>query len=285
MDDLKADRLIAEIDVDGNPDWQVTADGALWVATGQSIVRINETSNAVVAAVDVRSPCLSLTAGFGSVWSPSCATHQVYRIDPATNAVVASIPVGGVAGDGEGQLVAAFGSVWLFTDDHGTLVRIDPKTNQVAATYTLGGNPVALVAAGDSLWATVPGSNAVLQIDQRGKVVRTIDVVTQPRFEAADKDAVWVLGQDQGDVSRIDPVSATVVATIPVEVPGSGGCVATGGGSVWITMPSTPFSRIDPKTNKVVEQFTGPGGDCISYGAGSVWLSNNDQGTVWRIRP
>ena len=154
------------------------------------------------------------------------------------------------------------------------------KTNQVSATYTLGGNPVALVAAADSLWATVPASNTVLQIDQRGKVVRTIDVVTQPRFEAADKDAVWVLGQDKGDVSRIDPVSATVVATIPVEIPGTGGCVATGGGSVWITMPGTPFSRIDPKTNKVVEQFAGPGGDCISFGAGSVWLSNNDQETV-----
>ena len=47
-------------------------------------------------------------------------------IDPATNAVVATVPVGGVAGDGEGQLVAAFGSVWLFADNQGTLVRIDP---------------------------------------------------------------------------------------------------------------------------------------------------------------
>jgi streptogramin lyase len=116
-------------------------------------------------------------------------------------------------------------------------------------------------------------------------VLRTIPVGGSPRFAAAGEGGVWVLGQLAGELDRIDPGTGSVVANIAVEVPGSGGCVATGGGSVWITMPGTPVSRIDPATNKVAEQFAGAGGDCISFSDGSIWLSNNDAGTVWRIRP
>ena len=93
------------------------------------------------------------------------------------------------------------------------------------------------------------------------------------------------MNQSDGSVSRIDPGSGNVVATIPAKVPGEGGCIATGLGSVWVTMPETPVLRIDPKSNKVIERWTGGGGDCISVGFGSIWLSNHAVGNVWRIKP
>jgi DNA-binding beta-propeller fold protein YncE len=284
MDDLRAARLIAEIRTGGHPDWQVFSDGSLWVSTG-IVVRIDVATNAVVATIPVRGPCFGLTAGFGSVWSPACDTNSVDRIDPATNKVIASIPVAGIPSEGEGLLVAALGSVWLFTDDHGTLARIDPAANTVANTYQLGDDPIALAATDQALWATEPGHDAVLQIDGQGKLVRTIAVGRQPRFIAAGDGAVWVLGQGDGDVTRIDPTTGKVVATIQARVPGRGGCIAAGGGAVWVTMPETPLSRIDASSNSVVEQFQGPGGDCISFADGSVWLSNNEMGNVWRIKP
>jgi len=46
-----------------------------------------------------------------------------------------------------------------------------------------------------------------------------------------------------------------------------------------------PFSKIDPRTNAIIEQCKGVGGDCIGAGLGSVWLSNHDLHNVWRIRP
>src|SRR5207249_10880091 len=61
--------------------------------------------------------------------------------------------------------------------------------------------------------------------------------------------------------------------------------IATGEGSVWVTSFGFPISRIDPASNKVVQQFVGEGGDALRVGAGSVWLSNLKAGVVWRLDP
>ncbi len=97
--------------------------------------------------------------------------------------------------------------------------------------------------------------------------------------------AIWTLNQGVGSVSRIDPQTNKVTATIEVGVPGSGGDIAVGEGSVWVTAFEYPLSRIDPVTNKVVQQFTGVGGDAVRFGLGSVWLSNLKAQTVWRLDP
>jgi virginiamycin B lyase len=286
MDDLKATRLTAEVKVGLYPDWQANLADALWVSTGEGVVaRIDQSSNTVVARVPVEGPCLGMAGGFGSVWAPACEANELDRIDPKTNTVVARIKVPGIPGDGEGQIVAAAGSVWMFTDDAGTLIRIDPRTNTIAATYRTGVGGISLVTSEGSLWATVPTQDAVARISADGKVLQTIPVGREPRFIAAGEGGIWSLGQGDGDVTRIDPKTGMVVATIPAYVPGEGGCIAAGGGSIWVTMPQTPVTRIDPATNQVVERFTGPGGDCISFAAGSVWLSNLKLQTVWRIKP
>jgi hypothetical protein len=88
-----------------------------------------------------------------------------------------------------------------------------------------------------------------------------------------------------GSVSRIDPPTNEAAATLAVNVSGEGGCIAAGEGGVWVTMPGTPVTSIDPRCDVVREQFTGVGGDCISTGFGSVWLSNHELGNVWRLRP
>jgi len=285
MDDLKATRLQAEVQIGGNPDWQTSTDGAVWVATGDSFVaRLDQASNQLTKLIPVNHPCDSLAAGFGAVWSPSCGSSELDRIDPHSNRITARVPLAGIA-SGEGQLAVAGGSVWLFTDEQGSLAQVDPKTNRVVATHQTGVPGVALAEAKGSLWASVPSRDAVAQIALDGTVTRTIKVGAAPRFIAAGEGGVWVLGQGAGDVTRIDPGTATVVATIPLEVPGDGGCIVTGGGSVWVTMPDTPISRIDAKTNTVTERFTGEGGDCIGFADGSVWLSNGRLGNVWRFRP
>jgi YVTN family beta-propeller protein len=137
-----------------------------------------------------------------------------------------------------------------------------------------------------SAWVTTAEGSTVERIDPTaGKVIATIGVHAEPRFLATGEGAVWVLNQSDGSVSRIDPHTSKVSATILVNVPGGGGCIAAGEGAVWVTMPRTPVSSIDPDKNVVTEKFTGVGGDCISTGFGSVWLSNHELGNVWRIRP
>jgi YVTN family beta-propeller protein len=137
-----------------------------------------------------------------------------------------------------------------------------------------------------SVWVTTAAGSTVERVDPSTlKVVAKIRVRAGPRFLATGEGAVWVLNQSDGSVSRIDPHTSRVAATILVNVPGEGGCIAAGEGAVWVTMPGTPLSSIDPDQNVVTEQFTGVGGDCISTGFGSVWLSNHELGNVWRISP
>jgi virginiamycin B lyase len=116
-------------------------------------------------------------------------------------------------------------------------------------------------------------------------IVESIPVGKAPRFIAVGEGAVWALNQGDGSVSKIDPKTNKVTATIEVGVPGEGGDIAAGEGSVWVTSFGFPISRIDPVTNKVVQQFVGKGGDAIRVGLGSVWLSNLEAGTVWRLDP
>jgi YVTN family beta-propeller protein len=80
----------------------------------------------------------------------------------------------------------------------------------------------------------------------------------KPRFLAAGLGAVWILNQGDGTVSRINPASNKVVATIALETPGNGGDIAIGAGAVWVTNLGTPLSRIDPATNQVTAQLSAP---------------------------
>jgi len=96
---------------------------------------------------------------------------------------------------------------------------------------------------------------------------------------------VWTINQGDGTISRVDVKTNKVVATIEAGIPGGGGEIAVGEGSVWVTSFEYPITRIDPSTNKVAQQFYGPGGDAIRVGHGSVWLSNLRQSNVWRLDP
>ena len=75
-------------------------------------------------------------------------------------------------------------------------------------------------------------------------------------------------------MSRIDPLSNRVVATIEVGVPDPGGDSAVGESFVGVTAIGKPFSRIDPGSNRLVAQFVGEGGDALRIGHGSVWLAS-----------
>jgi YVTN family beta-propeller protein len=189
-------------------------------------------------------------------------------------------------GDSEGGLAVSPDSVWMMTDKNGTLARIDPSTNKVVAEiYVARGSYTVAVGEG-AVWVTSTLGNLVSRVDPNTNLVTdTIPVGKAPRFLAVGEGAVWTLNQTDGTVSRIDPKTNKVVATIEVGVPGEGGDIAAGEGSVWVTSFGFPISRIDPASNKVVQQFVGKGGDALRVGLGSVWLSNFEAGTVWRIDP
>jgi virginiamycin B lyase len=97
-----------------------------------------------------------------------------------------------------------------------TLMRIDPARNAVVARIKVV--PPEATAAGDgAVWLTYPSSDKVTRIDPATNRVRaSIHVGPQPSGIAVSPGAVWVADNGGPSVSRIDPATNRVVATIRV---------------------------------------------------------------------
>jgi sugar lactone lactonase YvrE len=93
---------------------------------------------------------------------------------------------------------------------------------------------------------------------------------------AADDEAVW--GSSFGDVSRIDPDTSRVTATIPF--PTLVWDVAVGEGAVWAVGDS--LWRINPET-ATVEATIPIGGGAVVAAEGSVWIASGS--AIARVDP
>jgi virginiamycin B lyase len=278
----------AVFQVGGTPDW-LAIDEHVWVSNKptDSVSRFDPKTNQVVATYQLgagKRPCSGLAAGFGSVWVPTCGDKTIARVDLKTGATSATISSG--IGNSEGSIAVGAGSVWMMTDAKGTLARLDPATNAVVAEVYVADGSYGLTFGENAVWVTSTDHDLVTRVDPNTNLaVEAIKVGPKPRFIAAGAGAVWSLNQGDGSVSRIDSKTNKVAATIEVGVPGGGGEIAVGEGSVWVTSFEFPLSRIDIATNTVVQQFFGKGGDAVRVGLGSVWLSNLEAGNVWRLDP
>ncbi len=274
--------------VPGSPDWTTATPDGIWVSNKPkgTISKLDAKTNTVTATVEVgKQPCSGIAYGFGSVWAPNCGDKTVARGDNKTAKLVATIPVG--PADSEGGIACSNGAVWMATGEAGDkVVRIDPKTNKVAAEIPVAAGSHTVDFGEGAVWVTQSTGNLLSRIDPNtNKVTDTIVVGPKPRFLTVGEGFVWTLNQGDGTVSKVDPKTKKVVATIPTGLPGGGGEISAGGGSVWITLFQIPITRIDAKTDKVTHQYAGAGGDAILYAHGSVWLCNLREGTVWRLDP
>jgi YVTN family beta-propeller protein len=146
-------------------------------------------------------------------------SNSVSVIDPATNTVTATIPVGlgpikiALSPDGARAYVANTRS--------NSVSVIDTTTNTAVATVTVGANPVDLAVTPDGAHAYVTnaGSNTVSVIDTTTEtVVATIPVGRAPASLAitADGTRAYVTNTGASTVSVIDTTTNTVVATVTV---------------------------------------------------------------------
>jgi YVTN family beta-propeller protein len=128
-------------------------EGAVWAAGDafeRRIWRIDPVTESVVATVRVPFVPGQLAAGEHGVWVTSLLGDSIARIDPATNRVVATIEVG----RGPTGVTVGGGSVWAASSVDGTVSRIDPKTNEVVATIAVPGSPSAIGAGLGGIWLT-----------------------------------------------------------------------------------------------------------------------------------
>jgi YVTN family beta-propeller protein len=284
---LKPDAVFS---LPGVPDW-LAIDEFVWVSNSPkgTVHRLDPKTDTVAATIPVGPhPCSGLAVGFGSLWVPTCGDQGVektlVRVSLKDGKVEATLPFG--VPESEGGLATGAGSVWMMTDKAGTLTRIDPATNKAVAEIYVTPGSYTVAWGEDAVWVTSTEKSVLTRVNARTNVVEvTIPVGPRPRFLAVGEGSVWTINQGDGSISRVDVKTNKVVATIEAGIPGNGGEIAVGEGSVWVTSFEFPITRIDASTNNVVQQFYGDGGDAIRFGLGSVWLSNLRAANVWRLDP
>ena len=234
---------------------------------------------AIVASIAVPDGRMAIAASGGRVWVGSKATPRdgsartMVGIDPNTNTVTATIEHDLVSLN---ELTDAFGSLWAC--GHNGLLRIDPVAATIIARYPLACS-IGLAAGFGSLWLV--DNRTVVRFDpSSGTTIATIEL--DPNSGdwgiAAGPGAVWVSsGRGPGIISRIDPATNTVAATISVpfrtrniHADENGVWMSAQPGS-WIVGGRTSAVRIDPETN-TISKFYNDGIDGIGLDMAGPYL-------------
>jgi virginiamycin B lyase len=142
-----------------------------------------------------------------------------------------------------------------------------------------------LVVDGDTVWTTNDGR--VEQWSTEGK--RASVAVPKPCGTMAIAfGSLWVANCKDGDVYRIDPATARIMAKIPAGVGPSGELnVVAGAGSIWAPSETSGLiARIDPAMNAVVATIeVADGTSYQAFGYDALWVASGKSRSLQRVDP
>ena len=202
---------------DGCPDRQQVLTAWPWrsyvPADHRSTDATAEEGVTVLARFLLPRPPKVIAFGFGSVWVTVSDDSTVYRIDPASNSIVARIPAG--LPHAVRELSIAHGAVWVSDFPADRVLRIDPASNRVVASVPVGSRPVGTLGTGDSVWVANNSDGSLSRIDPRraaavGSVVVAPPGTGGPSHLALLDGQLYVLLTTAQEIRRVDPVSGTV---------------------------------------------------------------------------
>ncbi|MDH4102526.1 MAG: YncE family protein [Thermoleophilia bacterium] len=257
----------------------------------------------VVATIPV--PAVGgIAVGGGAVWVANMNPRTVTRIDPESNAVVATISLGEPDFQwGLTRVAFGHGSLWVVDGLSSSVLRIDPQLNRVSVPIPLGSptqfssGPLGIAVTPDAVWVantwgtTESPNGSVVRIDPRlNAIVERVALGASPsdfgpRAVAATGEAVWVGILSTKSVVRVDPATGSVVTEVKKLACAEGGSAADTSG-VWVA-DCTSIRRIDTRTNAIARTIpmpraTGQGVLGVAVGLGSVWAQ---AGPLVRIDP
>jgi YVTN family beta-propeller protein len=229
-----------------NPTW-VTR----WVTPTNPMTR--ETPTIALTAAPTR-----LTVTEDAAWVLTPADNRVVRIDPATNRVVATVPVGRAP---SGLAVGA-GAVWVALPQGG-LGRIDPASNRSTVVRVPRCCDGELAAGEEALWVANRGDGTLVRVDPAtGRVAARVllprTTEQRPHQVAVGEGAVWVTSAGTRRATanllwRVDPASNRVTGTLDLGPTSPGGCptasplaTAPCGSAAPPRARSSAWSRNDP---------------------------------------
>jgi YVTN family beta-propeller protein len=247
-----------------------------------SVAVIDPSTNEIVRSLPVGARPTRIVAGEGALWTADFKGRTLSRIDPRTRRVVTALGTGATPFG----LAAGEGSVWVANEFAGTVSRVDPGTNTVVQTIKVGGGPVAVAAGAGAVWIADAVDGTVLRLDPITGGRRTIRVGPEPSDIAVGAGGVWVANGPEHTVSRLDPATGAPMR-VAIALRFEPARLAVGAGAVWVTGTlADEIARIDPATNSVTATIAvGDGPIGIAVGEGSIWVADSLARSVVRIAP
>ena len=234
--DPATNTVVDRVDVGGTPcGIAVGPDGRIWAAvlgTG-AVVAIDPVTKKETARIGGIGPALwDLKAGFGSVWVADRKAKQLYRVDPASAAIVARIPIGPLP---SGIAVMPSG-VWVSDDSDWKIRRIDPATNEVADTVAIGGTPSWFDDdATTHLLVSQRGGGKVAVLDPAtGTAVSSFDGLSEPLDGTVLDGRAWVPEAGRRAVTVFDLAGAEAPEMLPLPGAINPFVAEPGFGDIWI---------------------------------------------------
>jgi streptogramin lyase len=243
-----------------------------------------------------------MAADSTAAWVYNGETGNLFRIDPKTNSIVATIPVGlGCAPHANcGGVALGQGAIWVMASAAGKLVRVDPQTNQIVATisYPIVKDPpqaLNVFVTPGAVWVTDYYGGAIFRIDpQTNKQVAVFTPVAGPTGVGFGAGSLWECEAHNTahGLTRLDPATMQVQAQIDVSDNGRYvyclGLIALDQ-AVWVVAgdgENVVMERVDPATNKLAATAPPPGAQGTGFAADAqgVWALDVQAG-LYRLDP
>jgi len=265
----------------------VLLDGdTLWVANyrADTLTRVDTRRRAVLATIAVGSAPFTIAAATGEVWVANTRDYSASRINVETNTVTHKLSL-----PSNPDSLAIIGDrLWILGSDRVAYI-YSRKTLSLATTAPLSVRSGRCTVYGGALWATdfFGSSQTAVQIDPAtAKTTLTVRVGASPIALSFGFGSGWVANGDDATVSRFDPRTGQILATIQVPGRDPAGIIATpqavfvgsyGDGSVY---------RIDPDVNEVVASTRiGGAAQDFAFAEGLLWVTDSAEGHVVALRP
>jgi YVTN family beta-propeller protein len=239
--DPKTRKVTATIGIGTDETGLAVGYRSVWVAGGNdgTLTRVDPSSNAVLTRIPLgkttnllTDPVFAVATGEGGVWAT--LGESVVRIDPAppyrvTRRIAVSHPNGLAVGDG---------AVWVTTTGD-RILRYDASTGLRTAEVAVPAQAIAPEVGGDQMWAIVRTNDGGRIWRLNAATAETLGTTAGkgafPIDLSFDGRALWSANESHdATLWKIDPSTDRVVAEVKLRFQLTG--VATGAGSVWVTV-------------------------------------------------
>jgi YVTN family beta-propeller protein len=238
------------------------------IAVGpNSVAVIDAERNKLIAVVPVGVQPGPVAATGDTVLVANLADRTLSRIDPATNKVERTIPLGEIASE-----IAVKSSVWIALGHPLRVTRLDHNSEPSSVSTTFH-NPCA-------------GCSRSMRQDMERR-----DIEFGASGVAFGDGSLWAVGpveaaspNPESALMRVDPATGRILATLDWEANAASG-LAVGNSTVWIAARGdNAVWRISTRTTEVLDKVTvGMEPSDVAFGDGSAWVTTQGDNSLWRL--